>query len=104
MRRGHAVAWLLCAWVLWRSIWTAGMSDVGGVTGSHDAYESKRDCEQEREAIFSRLTAMVAPDDRLFERKGRVFEVKDRASGRAVRTETFQCLPSGTDPRPRTKG
>lgn len=97
-----ATAHAECAWVLWRNIETPKMS-LGGVWGIHEAYDSRKECDEERATIFAKLETMVAPDDRRFEKKGRQFLVIDKATSRTIRAELLQCLPSGTDPRPRSK-
>jgi hypothetical protein len=78
MRRGVAMGWLLCAWVLWHSVSAPGTSQWAPLVG----YETFRECDTYANQTYQNTPAQQAELDR----KGLEYQV--------------MCLPTGADPRP----
>jgi hypothetical protein len=96
---------LLCGWVLWHetehfsaTVTTSPVKDwfIGA------AEESKRDCEKELARSMLLLGKRQLREGWTRKLGGASMEDKNATSTQAV-THSLQCLPAGTDPRPRFK-
>ncbi len=98
MRRGHVIAGLLCAWVLWENIIVSG-SQQANAWAILDAREVLSQCE----AV---MRGFKDSEKTKSEKEGATVTVHPRAVTvkRENREEFIRyfCLPAGTDPRPRT--